>query len=295
MSAVPSSFTRKRLRFTFTLSQGGFGPDETQLSTLTIQGLRATVEIQKGGVMMSTLNAKVYGMRAADMNQLTMLGWRAMSIAPNTVIIEAGDDTSGLSEIFRGQILNCWADYSAQPDVFLNLEAQTAYFEQIAPVAPRSYTGPTDVATAMADIAARMGFSFENNGVNVQLASPYLPGAALLQAQRLAAAAGVDMLIDNGVLAIMPKGVSRPTPTVPVIDSASGLVGYPVQDKMGLTFRCIYTPLIRLSGLVQVIPPGKTKAQQYYVYGLNYVLQSETPGGEWFTHVKCSEQPHGPG
>lgn len=284
-----TSFTRKRLRFTFTLSQGTY---DGKSNSLVIEGLRAVVGVQKGGVMMSTLQARVFGLKAQDMNSLTMIGWRPLAITKNTVKIEAGDAT-GYSEVFRGQIVNCWADYSTQPDVFLSIEAQSAYFEQIAPVTPRSYTGPTDVAIILQTIATSMGLGFENNGVTAQLASPYLAGTDLTQAQSVAKAAGINMDIDEGLMILTPKSGSRATAPVPVIDSASGLVSYPVQDKMGLSFHCLYTPKVRLSGLVQVARPGVDAASQWHVYALAHTLESEKPGGAWFSQVRCSEAYHG--
>lgn len=282
-----SSFTKKRIRLTFTLATGNFG--ETGSNTLTLEGLRVISDIQHaGGAMMSTATLQIFGMSQSDMNQLTTLAWRALSVVRNTVKIEAGDDETGLSEIFAGQILNAWADYASSPDVYLRVEAQAAYFDQINPVAPASYTGSTDVATIMAGLAKLMGLTFENNGVNVKLMNPYLPNTALEQARAVAKAANIDLYIDGLILAITPKGVARAA-GIPFINPESGLVGYPTFDKVGVAFRCLYNAAILFGGQVKLESSVTPANGTWRVYNVAHQLESERPGGAWFSYVKCTE------
>jgi hypothetical protein len=102
------------------------------------------------------------------------------------------------------------------------------------PVQASSYAGPTDVAVIMADLAKQMGYTFENNGVSVILASPYFWGTERQQAISAATAADIFLVLDNenGIMAIVPKSGARGTP-VPVISAATGMVGYPVYTGPG--------------------------------------------------------------
>lgn len=74
---------------------------------------------------------------------------------------------------------------------------------------PTSVKGSVDVATLMGQLAQSMGYSFENNGVSVQLSNPYLPGTAIDQVKALARGAGIDLYVDDNVLAITPANTPR--------------------------------------------------------------------------------------
>lgn len=282
-----SSFTKKKIRVTIALASGNFGASGS--NTLTLDGLRTIVDIQHaGGMMMSTSTLQIFGMLQSDMNALSTLAWRALSVIRNTIRIDAGDDETGMSEIFVGQILNAWADYQGAPEVYFHIEAQAAYFDQINPVPAGSYSGPTDVATIMKTLATTMGLAFENNGVNAQLSDPYLPGTALDQARNVAKAANIDMYIDGSILAITPKGVARAA-GIPVVNAGSGLIGYPTFDKIGVAFRCLYQPAIRFGGQVTVESTVTPANGTWRVYSMAHRLESERPNGEWFSTVKCTE------
>lgn len=278
-----SSFTKKRIRTTITLS------NVASANTITLNGLRTIVDVQHaGGMMMSTATMRIYGMQQSDMNQLTTLAWRVLSVVRNTVRVEVGDDVNGLSEAFSGQILNAWADYQTAPDVFLHIEAQAAYFDQINPVPVSSYPDSADVATIMATLAKTMGLAFENNGVNAKLSNPYLPNTALEQARAVAKAANIDLYIEGATMAITPKGVAR-NGGIPQINPDSGLIGYPTFDRIGIAFSCLYNPAIRFGGQVTVNSAVQPACGTWRVYAVSHQLESERPSGAWFSQIRCTE------
>lgn len=133
--SMPSFDKKKAIRFVITLATGTFGASSA--NQITLEGFRATAEIDKAGwQQMGTLRAQIYGVSQSD--------------------------------------INAWGDYNSMPDVFLEVQAQTAYANQLQPVAPTSFKGATDVATLMGQLAANMGYSFENNGVQKTISNPYL-------------------------------------------------------------------------------------------------------------------------
>jgi len=114
---MPSFENKKALRFVITLGTGKFGSSDND--TITLQGFRASADIDKaGGMMMGTLRAKIYGVKQADMNSVTTLQWKPGTLIPNTVEVFAID---GAAEtlVFAGNIVNAWADYQSMPDVFI--------------------------------------------------------------------------------------------------------------------------------------------------------------------------------
>ena len=280
---MPSFDNKKQLRFVITLGTGKFGSSDANV--ITLQGYRATVDIDKaGGMMMGTLRARIYGVLQADMNSITTLQWKPQSIIPNTVEVFAID---GVAEtlVFAGNIVNAWADYQSMPDVFLHIQAQAAFLNLVKPVPPRSFAGQVDVASVMASIATDMGYTFENNGVDTQLADVYLANTGLEQAKELARAAGCDLYLDDKILAITPPNVPRKT-QIPTVSSATGLVGYPTFDGVGVNFQTLFNPAIVFGGSVKIESDVQQAAGEWVVTSVSYRLESERPGGSWFASVR---------
>lgn len=281
---MPQSFQNKKaLRFIITLGTGSFGSSNN--NQITLEGFRATVDIDKaGGTQMGTLKAQIFGVSQSDMNSVTTLQWKPKSFIPNTVQVYAID---GAQEtlVFTGNIVNAWGNYQNMPDVFLMIQAQAAYFNQLAPVAPTSFNGSVDVATAMSGLASQMGLTFENNGVSTQLRNQYLPNTALEQAKTLANAAGCWMCIDGGVLAITPAYQARSKP-IPLLSADSGLVSYPTFDGVGVSFEAYFNPSVIFGGSIQIDSSIPQAAGTWIVTSVSHLLDSEKPGGRWFSRIR---------
>lgn len=280
---MPSFENKKALRFVITLGTGKFGSSNND--TITLQGFRATADIDKaGGMMMGTLRAKIYGVKQADMNSVTTLQWKPGTLIPNTVEVYAID---GAAEtlVFAGNIVNAWADYQSMPDVFLHIQAQAAFFNALKPIPPRSFKGRVDVPSVMAQIARDLGYTFENNGVTTQLVDVYLPNTGMEQAKDLARAAGCDLYLDDKILAITPPNVPRKV-IIPLISSASGLVGYPTFDGVGVNFQTLFNPAITFGGSVKLVTDVQQAAGEWVVTSVGHRLESEKPGGAWFSNVR---------
>lgn len=274
---------KKELKFVITLGTGTFGSSSN--NQITLQGYRSVVDIDKaGGMMMGTLRAQIYGVSQSDMNSITTLQWKPQTMLKNTVVVYAIDGPQE-TMIFGGNIVNAWGNYQSMPDVYLQIQAQSAYFNQLQPVSPSSFKGTVDVATLMNQLATSMGYSFENNGVSVQLSNPYLPNTAMEQAKSLARAAGIDLYLDDNVLAITPANTPRGS-LVPEISPQSGLVGYPTFDGVGVNFQTLFNPAIKFGGQVKLVTSINQAAGQWIVTSVAHRLESEKPGGVWFSTVR---------
>jgi hypothetical protein len=205
------------------------------------------------------------------------------------VTVTAGDSGGNMSLAFAGGIQEAWPDFSNAPEVSLNVTAFTGMLAAMKPVAPSSYPGTTDVADIMKDLAGKMGYTLENNGVKVQLSSPYLPGTARMQA--LAAADAADIFVvfddDNGIMAILPKKGAR-NGAAPTLDPTNGtLIGYPSYIGPGqVGLRCLYNPVIRFMGNVNVrnsVVDGSNGT--WRVTSLAHNLESQIPDGAWFSEI----------
>jgi len=278
---------KKELRFVITLQTGTFG--SSSANTITLEGFRAEAIVTKaGGMMMGELRAQIYGVSQSDMNACTTLQWQPKSLNQNTVQVYAIDGAQQ-TLVFQGNIVNAWGVYENMPDVYLMIQAQSAYFNQLTPVAPTSLKGSVDVATLMSQLAGNMGYTFENNGVNVQLSNPYLPNTGLEQAKALARAAGVDLYLDDNVLAITPQNQPRNMTTIPQISASSGLRGYPTFDGVGVNFEMLFNPAVRFGGSISLITSVKAisnVSSQWIVTSISHTLESEKYNGKWFSRVR---------
>ena len=282
-----SSYVHRKIDLTFTLGTGTFG--ESGADTVTLSGLRVAANITKaGGTSMGAAQIRVYGLTESKMNQLSTLGLLVTEVRRNTVSVSAGDDVSGMSLVFEGTINDGFVDFAGAPDVAFNISAFVGLFDAIKPVPPRTYRGSADAAVIMADIAAQMGFAFENSGVSgILLSNPYFPGTAREQARRYAQAADINWLLDNRTLAIWPKGAARGD-QVPLVSPETGMVGYPAYTSQGVRVTTLYNPALAHGGKVEVRSSLKAACGMWVIQTLDYNLESETPGGAWFSSFEAA-------
>lgn len=283
-----TSFENKKdLKFIITLGTGKFGSSNN--NQIILQGFRARARIDKaGGMQMGTLRAQIYGVSQSNMNSATTLQWKPKAYIPNTVqvfAIDGGRETL----IFSGNIINAWGNYQNMPDVFLEIQAQAAYFNQLQGVNPTSYQGQIDVVAAMAQLARNMNLTFENNGVSgIFLVNQYLPNTYLEQAKALAQTAGIWMYIDDGTLAITPAYQPRSKP-VPLISAETGMKSYPTFDGVGVNFQTFFNPSIIFGGPIQIettIPQARGK---WIVTSIAHDLDSVMPNGQWFSTIRGNQ------
>lgn len=278
------SFVHRRIDLQFSLGTGTFG--DSGATVVTLSGLRASAEItQAGGTSMGKLTLRVHGMTESMMNQLSALTTQVMMLRKNTILVSAGDDVSGMAATFTGQISEAWVDANASPSVAFHVTALAGLLQAVQPVPPTSFPGHADCATIMSGLAVQAGLAFENNGVSVQLATPYFPGSLREQMQRCADAANVNWLIDNATLAIWPRGGSRGG-AIPVISAATGMVNYPQFNGTGIAVATIFTPTLKFGQTIQVQSELTVACGNWFVCGLSHHIESETPGGAWFTQIQ---------
>src|SRR5574337_421524 len=102
------SFTKKRIDVTITLGKGQVGEDG--FDTIQLTNHRTIVNIANaGGDSMGALQMRMYGLTPDLMNRLTTIGPIATTVfAKNAVTISAGDDVTGVSQVFVGTINQAW-------------------------------------------------------------------------------------------------------------------------------------------------------------------------------------------
>jgi hypothetical protein len=300
-----SSFQNiKDLKFVFTLGSWmkPFSQNGNQFNSITLQGLRASVNIENaGGAMMGTLNASIYGLPLDHVNKLTSLMWKTPILASSgssfsefTVQVYTIDGTQE-SLLFNGEVLNAWADFSGMPQVALLVQANVGYSALVNASTPLSLPANTTVGTVMGQLAQKMGFSFEckDSALASQVVSSgsYYGNTAMEQARSMEDAYKFwmyqDATTDPPTLAIAPWGKARQSLAVEITPQ-TGLIGYPLFNSSGVTFSCYYNPNIIFGGPVQISGSNVEQANaQWTVTSMSHQLSSQTPNGPWQSSIQA--------
>lgn len=289
------TFVIRKLRATISLASVGGQPQSFPGSggadTVVVTNLRMSAKIaHAGGPSDGTMDLTIYGLQFSTINRLSTLGMQINLVPKNTITLEAGQDdgqggfTNG-SVVFVGYILSAYGDFNAQPEVSFHLTAHTLAPFATSPVPATSFNGSSDVATMMSGFAALMALKFENNGVSSKISNPYFSGSARQQAQACVDAAGINWNHgDLGTLAIWPKNGSRGG-QVPVISPSTGMKGYPSYTAYGISVETIFNTSIGFGASFQVQSSLQAACGIWVVYGLSHFLESDMPGGAWFSTV----------
>lgn len=285
------SFTLKQLRFTFELQAGQTFPG-TSSRTLRVSGLRASVTAESLGQIYGTCTVRIFGMAQADMNKLPFFTYNPLNVGttPTDMRVETNDGT-GWFTLFKGQIVEAGPDYSAAPDVALTVLARSLYFQALETAAPLSYPGTVQVSAIVADIAAGMGRQFENNGVDGTITDAYLPGTRCDQLTAVTSQAQprISWYDDaaSNTIALCPILQPRAGQAFRV-SGETGMVGYPTYDNVGPTVEIMYNPAVRIGSAVNIQSDFTFANGSWTVYNIVTEVSGETPGGPWFSKLKCA-------
>lgn len=282
------SFEKRKLVLTFKLGQGDFGT--TGQDTITLEGLRCSTTVTRAGVGYSAAEIQVWGMSLDLMNRLTVTRqFYVEQRIQNQVIISAGTEGGGVGIVFAGTIWSAWVDARQQPDVCFVVTANSGAFDLATEVPPTSYKGSVDAALVIGNLAAQMGYSFENNGVSATLTDPYKPGSIKSQIESVCKDIDCEADIDEvrKVVAIWPRRGSRTSKPVVKVSPETGLVGYPAFSQAGIMLTTRFNPDLAFGTRLQVECALPAANGIWPIIGLQHRLESNVPNGQWFSDVQC--------
>ena len=287
------AFTQKLISVSFTPGSGGTSGGGTSglTSPLSLSNLRMSCHVEQNGVRsMGQGVILIWGMTLDHMNQLSTLGWVGQKMPTDKCSISAGDATSGMTLIYTGTIWTAVSDFQDAANVPFRVECKSGQTEAGIKLPPTSVNNKSaDVAQLMSTLAGQMGLQFENNGVSVKVAYPYLPGTARTQAMQLAQAAGIGWVIDRGTLAIWNRSQGRSSGGTPLISPQTGMVGYPGWSSIGVKIRCEFNPQLQFGGTVQIQSSVTPANGMWIIKKLTHDLECRKPNGQWFTTIECSK------
>ena len=285
------SLVERKITITIQLGKGDFG--ETGFNTVTLEGYRCSVEIERAALpAVTTSTMRVFGLSQSLMNQLSTLGGNPFySGRLNQITVMAGDDNVGMSQVYYGNVVNGYQDYDSAPAASFVVEA-VPVFDNIKPASPTSFQGGTDVATILKGMAARCTppLAFNNSGVNQTLSNPYFCGTLLDQMRAVITHANINGEIDRGTLYIWPRNGYR-AGTATTLSPSTGLVGYPsINGVQIFRVRSLFNPTFNHGAIVDIESSLTPACGSWYCNYLTHDLDSLTPGGAWFTDLSlCSK------
>lgn len=286
--AGKGSYVRRALQVTIGLGLGTDGEVGAAKHVLP-PGLRIRAEITADtGNSMGSALVRIFGLTLDLMNQASTMGLGPpVSARNNTLTVAAGDVGAPFSQVFAGTLQDAFQDFGGSPETCLTCQGYAGLIEKLRPAPPSSYKGGVDVAVILKDLAQKTGRVFSNNGVSAILNNQYLEGTLLDQINLACTAGHVQSDLTNNQLAIWPMGQDRGG-AVTLISPATGMQGYPmVGGSNYLRITTLFNPALVLGSRVQIESQLTRARGLWTIYLVTHALESETPGGAWFTSFEC--------
>lgn len=281
-----TSYTQKIIEIRITLGKGSFaGGGNTKI----INGLGVEVSVEKPGLPdKNKARVKIYNMKLEDIEQLTTLAFRPLRARRNTLSILAGDKQKGLTQVFAGEITSAYGDFNAAPDVAFVAEAMSGYYPALMPSSPTSIKGATPLDGIMNSLAQTMGYSYKNEGVSASLRNPVLNGSPMQQAEAAARQAGVNLVVDDNVLSILPANVASSGNAV-LLNKNTGMIGYPTFNADGIVLKSLFNPALRFNASVKVESIVPKASGVWRVTKLVHKLEAfVAKDGAWFSEIEAA-------
>lgn len=283
---APQTFTEKQLRFTFTL--GTNAKFQGHANTLVITGLRATADIVfPGPPSFPNANVRIFGMKPSDTTALTGLTFQVLTYQRNSILIEANSG-QGWTTVFAGQIVTAAPNFAQQPDVSLDIFAQTLGYDLLNPATPTSFPQAALFSQVLKTIVLKMSQDFDDGGVEGSFSGPtYFTGTPAEQLRIAARKAGLMYYTDKpGIIEIGEPGVARNVPRW-ILTPTSGLVGYPTLNSVNLIgVTAVFNPALRFGAPLRIQFSDQRGANgDWVIYDCSHALSSLMPDGPWFTNM----------
>lgn len=275
---------RKVIRLTINLNDQNVYFTAEAGNQLQTTGLAISCNLAYGGgAITPTAQITVYGLAMEQMLKLMRVQWNTMQALMNTVRIEVGEQGEELSIAYEGNITQATIGASNAPDIPLIITSQMAMVHKLKLRDP--YVLDKDVtqdgALIIEMLANEMGYTFTNDGAYKIITDVTLEGSPMEMIQKVADICDFDLYVDQKTIAICKAKQPR-TLKIPVISPSTGLIGYPEPDIKGVTFSCLYDPIVKFGGIVTIKDSIiEVCNADWRLYSLTAQLESNIPNGKW--------------
>jgi len=193
-----------------------------------------------------------------------------LSLPNNTILVEAGRVSSGLSQIYFGNITV--VNVSQLPDIWLTMKALTKQVSK-GDIITISQGESAKFSTIASQAAGLLDLSLEFDGGDKNIANFNFSGAATKLIGALnEISSGVSAYIDDDKLVVRSRDSENVAQIVDV-NLDTGLIGLPEFNDFGVRVTILMNPAIRLGDDINLVSrnyPATTGL--YNVYKLNFNL-----------------------
>ena len=194
---------------------------------------------------------------------------------PKILILEAGRQSTGYTQIYKGEISSCVP--TQPPDIVLKFKCKANQFLKgniISSAQPSLSTLKKIAAQAAADNALQLRFEATDKNVS----NYTFTGPSINQVEHVAALGAIDCYCDDDQLVVKDKNVPL-VGQMRVLDAQSGMVGIPELTEQGLKVTYLLDNTTTLGGALQIhsaVYPSVNGNYVIYKLGWN-VTSRDTP------------------
>lgn len=265
-----------------------------------------------------------FAVRRGDIQTPNSADIRVYNPAPNTltaireeftrVVLQAGYD-GNFGVIFDGQIKQVRRGRESQTDTYVDITAadgDSAYNFSAMSVSLPAGTGNRDsvgqVLRAMSEFRIKRGYIPRDLPDNARVRGKVMYGMCRDEMRKIAANTDTSWSIQDGALDMIPLTAYKPG-DIPVLNSATGVVGLPEQTQDGIRLKVLLNPNLKIGQAVkldndaiqrfrynlavkqQPVNDRSMRSNKLNEDGLYYVMvadhQGDTRGQMWMTELTC--------
>lgn len=255
---------------------------------ITFKDFAVSVSIDKSGCpAYPKASVVLKGLSLNTMERLTHLGFKSFSLKRNKINISAGEKGKTLSVVFKGEIVNAWADFNATPSPVFKIEANCGLFPALIPQPPISVNGNQTVTGLIDQITKEIGYTLENNDITASIKDCIIDGDPVTKMRRIADAVGVDLIFDDEkVVLIKNHGTRKTQGSVPLINATNGMIGYPTFTNNGINVSTFFRPDLRIGANFKLETIVPRASGTWKITGLRHELCANDPGSQsWKTNI----------
>jgi hypothetical protein len=190
---------------------------------------------------------------------------------PKLAILEAGRASTGLTQIYKGNIVSCAP--SQPPDIALTFKCQTGAFNK-GKIVASAQAGSVSLSQIARQVASDTDTTLQFEADDKNIANYAFTGGALKQVGKIGDAGQVDAFIDDDALIV--KNYGRPLSGVErVLSEQSGMIGIPEITEHGVKVTYLLDNQSKLGGALKIqseIYPALNGS--YTIYKLNWNIQT---------------------
>lgn len=202
---------------------------------------------------------------------------------PKRVTIEAGRVSTGVTQIFIGNIVS--SSVGQPPDVELTLKCLTGNYDK-GNIISRSQPGIAQLSQISQQVAGDLNVTLDFQATDKQISNYTYSGGALKQVEKLNDTGQVNAYIDDGVLVV--KNLNLPLPgVITVLNLSTGMIGIPELTEQGIRVKFLLDGQTTLGGLLRVESIQEPAANgDYVVYKLGFEISTRDTPFYWIAEGK---------